>query len=324
MDSIALIYRKKLNGRHSIERLFSPMDNLSNINRVELPYDLTSLASAIKLFLFGLKIKEKTIHITGDVHYMAIFLFWKKIIITMHDCNHYEDLTGIKKKVIGLLWFRIPILISKKIIVISPFVKEQLQKHFKLDENKIIVIPNTFNKIEQDDTIGKQNIFEILVIGTKKNKNVERLLEAIKEIKNIQLQIVGKLQKKQINLLKEYKILYSNHVDISQKQLCQLYNSSHMLYFASTKEGFGLPILEAQSCGLPVLTSNTTSMPYVAGFGALLVNPYCVKSITSSIIQIISNKDLRDELVLKGYSNVNRFGESNFVASYTKIYNSFK
>ena len=322
MDRIALIYRKKLNGRHSIERLFSPMDNLSNINRLELPYDLTSLASAIKLFLFALKIKEKTIHITGDVHYMAIFLFWKKIIITMHDCNYYEDLTGIKKKVIGLLWFRIPILISKKIIVISPFVKEQLQKHFKLDENKIIIIPNTFNKTEQDDTIGKQNIFEILVIGTKKNKNVERLLEAIKEIKNIQLQIVGKLQKKQINLLKEYKILYSNHVDISQKQLCQLYNSSHMLYFASTKEGFGLPILEAQSCGLPVLTSNTTSMPYVAGDAAILINPYNIEEIKKGVLELKNNKTLTDYLIKKGFKNIARFSQEQFIYNYKKIYDN--
>lgn len=95
-----------------------------------------------------------------------------------------------------------------------------------------------------------------------------------------------------------------------------------MLYFASTKEGFGLPILEAQSCGLPVLTSNTTSMPYVAGEAAILINPYNIEEIKKGVLELKNNKTLTDYLIKKGFKNIERFSQEQFIYNYKKIYDN--
>jgi glycosyltransferase involved in cell wall biosynthesis len=79
-------------------------------------------------------------------------------------------------------------------------------------------------------------------------------------------------------------------IDITSKQLGLEYKSSDLLYFASTKEGFGLPILEAQSLVIPVITSNTTAMPFVAGEGALIIDPYSVDSIRDGLLLFIDKK----------------------------------
>tara|TARA_R100000306_G_scaffold140_1_gene287 strand:+ start:6310 stop:7281 length:972 start_codon:yes stop_codon:yes gene_type:complete len=320
MSKVGLIMRKKMIGRSSIEGLFQIFEKVDGIRKIELPYELNSLKNAFKLALFSLKIREKKIHITGDVHYMAMLLFWKKIIITIHDCNHYESLTGLRKFMVGILWFKLPILISRRIVVISPFVKDQVQRNFKINSDKIEIIPNGFNPIKSIRKEKLNNNFNILIIGTKLNKNLCRLFEAVKFNNNIQLIIVGNLTSKQNKMLDEYKISYLNDFNISQAQLENYYNSAEMLYFASTKEGFGLPILEAQSCGLPVLTSNTTSMPYVAGAGALIINPYDVEEIRIAIQDLFKNPLLREELIAKGLENIKRFTNEKFVLSYQKLY----
>ena len=322
MKPITILYRKKKEGRYSIEGLFSPIDKLQDVRRVELPYDLNSVLNVFKLLLFALKIKGQRIHITGDIHYMAFFLFWKKVAITVHDCHHYENLKGLKKILFGLIWYRIPIAFSNRVIVISPFVKEQLQQHFHVKNNKIIIIPNSFRPIPKVEVSNTCKYFTILVIGTKTNKNLIRLFEAIKGLENIKLQIIGNLHSKQILAINQYNISYSNDLNVSQEKLNEFYNSSQMLYFGSTKEGFGLPILEAQSCGLPVLTSNTTSMPYVAGYGSLIVDPYNVDAIRKAILNIINDENLRINLIKNGYKNIERFKPSHFISNYLKTYSS--
>jgi glycosyltransferase involved in cell wall biosynthesis len=77
--------------------------------------------------------------------------------------------------------------------------------------------------------------------------------------------------------------------------------------YPSLYEGFGLPIIEAQACGCPVITSNTTSMPEVAGEAALLINPRSVESLADAMEKIILSKDLREDLAKKGYENIKRY-----------------
>ena len=320
MTQIALLYRMKVDGRNSIEGVFSPLDALPNIHRMELSCDLNSIKSAFKLLWFALNIKEKNIHITGDIHYMAIFLFWKKIIITVHDCNHYEDLTGIRKKFMGFIWYTLPLRIADKVTVISPFAKKQLCGYFNFNHKKVVVIPNSFHAVKINEDSKKNDIFTVLSIGSNTNKNRARLIEAVKGLSNIELYLVGKLPKALIMLLDDYKIKYTNKYFISRLELEECYNISHVLFFASTKEGFGLPILEAQSCGLPVITSNTTSMPYVAGKGAYVVDPYDISAIKNAILKIKEDSIYRNELINQGFSNVQRFCENDFVNAHVQVH----
>ena len=320
MSRIVLLYRKKIDGRNSIEGVFRPLDALPNIHRMELPCDLNSIKSIFKLLWFALHIKEKNIHITGDIHYMAIVLFWKKIIITVHDCNHYEDLTGLRKKLMGFIWYTLPLRITDKVTVISPFAKEQLCGYFNFDYKKIVVIPNSFQPIKKDTNTKKENKFTILSVGSNPIKNRKRLIEAVKDLPDVQLFLIGKLSEELTRLLETYNIAYKNDYFISRQELEKYYNRADVLFFASIKEGFGLPILEAQSCGLPVITSNTTSMPYVAGDGASIVDPYDVAAIRGAILKIKLDSEYRDKITKQGFENIKRFGERNFVMTFKSLY----
>jgi glycosyltransferase involved in cell wall biosynthesis len=95
-----------------------------------------------------------------------------------------------------------------------------------------------------------------------------------------------------------------------------------MVVFASLYEGFGLPILEAQATGRPVITSNFGAMKEAAGEGALFVDPYSVESIRSAILRIKNEPQLREELVRKGRENVARFRPEAIARQYAEIYRS--
>lgn len=324
-NKIALIFRANKNKQFSIETLFSPFNNQINIQKIILPYDINSFSSFFKLWMFLLKLKQKVIHITGDVHYVAILLFWKKIIITVHDLNHYESLKGFKKTIYGLIWFYLPLKIANKIVVISPYTKKQLQNHFKINEKKILIIPNSFLKFEPSNIkIFKKNKsnFQILCIGNTENKNINRLIDAIDDIDKVELRLIGNQPIEIVNQLKIKNIKFSIVSDLSRDELYNEYSCSDILFFASTKEGFGLPILEAQSVGIPVITSNTTAMPYVLGEGGILINPYSVESIRECILLFVNNKIDIENLKEKGYKNIERFTMLNFIESYKKIYNT--
>ncbi|MDY0095595.1 MAG: glycosyltransferase family 1 protein [Candidatus Vecturithrix sp.] len=94
---------------------------------------------------------------------------------------------------------------------------------------------------------------------------------------------------------------------IEEHDLVALYNLADLFLYPSLYEGFGLPILEAQACGCPVLTSNTTSCPEVAGAGAHLVNPYSVEEIQAGILKILQHDDYRQQLIERGFENITRF-----------------
>ena len=94
---------------------------------------------------------------------------------------------------------------------------------------------------------------------------------------------------------------------VPDEELPLYYQGAEMLVFPSMYEGFGIPILEAMACGIPVITSNISSMPEVAGNAAVLVNPYETNEIAAAMQRICSNRDLRKDLIAKGSKNVKRF-----------------
>ncbi len=99
------------------------------------------------------------------------------------------------------------------------------------------------------------------------------MLEACRT-QNCSLTILGELSGEQIHQLDTSRIDYSHHFNIPYEEVIQLYRDCDLLFFASFEEGFGLPILEAQAVGRPVITSNRAAMPDTAGEGACLVDPY--------------------------------------------------
>ena len=111
---------------------------------------------------------------------------------------------------------------------------------------------------------------------------------------------------------------------LTDGELVAAYQRCDMVVFASLYEGFGLPILEAQAMGRPVITSNFGAMREAAGDGALLVDPYSVEEIRAAIMRIKNEPGLREELVRKGRENAEKFRADAIALKYAEIYRAVK
>ncbi len=323
---LTLFFRKPSENFHSIENLFFSLKKYIEkeipLKTIFLPYH-KGIKRILNLPYVWLH-RDKINHITGDVNYIALALPKKNTILTIHDIGSIlnSNQNKIKKVIIKFLWLKLPLKRVKKITVISEFSKNEVLKYFKIPQEKIKIIPNCVS----DDfkytplPINKKPI--ILHIGTKVNKNLEGLILAAKDI-NCKLLIIGKLNDKQKQLLEKNKLDYINRVNISTEEMIKAYQQSDILFFASFYEGFGLPILEAQAIGRPIITSNISPMKEVAADGALLINPYSVQEIKNAIIELITNKTLVNSLIDKGLKNVQKYKAKNIAQEYIQLYREF-
>lgn len=156
-------------------------------------------------------------------------------------------------------------------------------------------------------------------MGTKANKNLERSLEALKDL-TCKVILIGKLSETQQQLLIANSIDFVNYFNLSYEDIISYYKSADIVCFPSTYEGFGMPIVEAQAIGRPVLTSNIGAMAEVAGEGAYLINPFEVDSIRAGLLELIQNEALRIRLIQKGFENVGRFQIEHIARKYLELY----
>jgi len=264
--------------------------------------------------------QEEINHVTGDIGFVAIFLKKRKTVLTILDTGILDQSSPIARKIIQFFWIQLPVKRAAYVTTISNASKKELLKYVTVDEKKVRVIyvpvskgmefsPKTFNTVTPI----------ILQIGTKENKNLIRLAQALKGI-HCKLEIVGVLSQEQVLALAENKIDYNNVVNISNEELKVKYQQADLLAFVSTYEGFGMPIVEAQLIGRPVITSNLLSMPEVAGDGALLVNPYNIDEIRKGILKIIEDANYRQTLVKNGLENAQRFDVKIIANQYANLY----
>ena len=121
-------------------------------------------------------------------------------------------------------------------------------------------------------------------------------------------------------LLDNYRISYENEFHISYKEVINWYVDGDILCFASTYEGFGLPIIEAQLLGIPVVTSNVGAMREVAGNSACLVDPSNEVDIRYGVVKVISDEQYRKDLIEKGLKNIQRFEPTKIAQMYEDVY----
>ncbi|MEH6535216.1 MAG: glycosyltransferase family 1 protein [Psychroserpens sp.] len=322
--TITYIKRKSLPHYHSIEGLFNSIKTeVSKSNETDLVYTKHSGGSPLtmlKNYLAFDKAKNTIYHITGDVHYMAL-VTGKRTVLTVHDIGSALEGTILKRLYIKLFWFWLPALVVKRITVISEFTKQELTQIIPFAKHKIEVIPNSVStSFSQKHYTFNQQCPTILCVGTKSNKNLERIITGVVDI-NCKLHIIGELTSKQLELLNHFKINYQNSSNLEQEDIVKAYEACDMLCFPSTYEGFGMPIIEAQSVGRPVLTSNYGALLEVAKESACLVDPYNIEAIKVGIEQLISNANYRDTLINNGFENVKRFHLETIVKQYLSIYN---
>ncbi|WP_053990078.1 glycosyltransferase family 1 protein [Mangrovimonas sp. TPBH4] len=322
---VNFIFRAELPQYNSIEELFKALIPVIGQKRGVQISKLPSAGASLKGIgqnLKGVSLnKTEIVHITGDVHYMAL-VTGNKTVLTIHDVRSIVKGPWLKQQIVKLFWFWLPALCVKKITVISEFSKEELKKVIPFAASKIQVVYNPVNS-QLCYTPKKLDVRkpQILLLGTKPNKNLERTLEALKEL-DCTLLIIGLLSESQISLLKAFDFEYKNEFYVPYQDIVNAYTKSDLVLFASTYEGFGMPIIEAQAIGRPVITSNMGAMKEVAGAGACLVDPYSVNSIREGVKKVLGEEAYRQNLIVSGLENVKRFQLDVIAEQYLALYQS--
>jgi len=322
MKKVCYIFRDPRIGNYSIEELFKRIidgfkDKIEN-------FQYTCKTSRIKTLLQIIQLKADIFHITGDVNYVAWATPANKTLLTVHDIGHYENtLQGIKKEVYKKVWLDLPLRKVRHITAISYFTKERICRNIKINPEKITVIHNPKPDFAYTTYPEIKDKFCILQIGSGRNKNLNNLIDAIRDLPDVRLILLRRYDLRLEKRLQELKIDFEFKSNVTYNEVEKIYAMSHALFFASEYEGFGMPILEAQCVGRPVITSNCTAMPEIAGNGALYVDPKSVIDIKKAVQSLMLNEELRKMLILNGLENVKRFSFEKILSQYLNLYNAY-
>lgn len=230
-------------------------------------------------------------------------------VLTVHDLNHIdrpENSNSLKRlyyrSVLTWLVWR-----AKAVFTVSNFSKKRIIQYFSINPSKVFVIGNGVSSAFSVSGARYECDFPyILCVSNRKaHKNERRILQAFANANlptSVKLLFTGLPADTLEQWMKELgltdRVVFVGRQE--DKALAKLYRSALFLLFTSLYEGFGLPIVEAFASGIPVITSNVTSMPEIAGGAALLVNPYAVDEIKEAIEKLYHSKTLRLSLRSKG------------------------
>ena len=324
MTIVQFLRKKRPYANYSVEGLYTntrkSLQDRAEIQVVECPFYSNGFFPRLFNCIYASFKQRDVNHVTGDVNYLNLFFTKNKNIVTILDCGLLERLTGIKQKVAKLFWFTIPVKRARFVVAISQATKNEILKYVKCDPDKIKVIyVSVSDKFKRADKPFNKEKPVILHIGSAPNKNLKRLIEAVEGL-NCRLEIVGKIPQDEIELLKAKNIDYTNSFDLTETEMVNKYEECDLLALVSTYEGFGMPIVEANIVGRPVISSNLYSMPEVAGDASLLVDPYNVSEIRNGITKITNDDKYRNELIENGYRNAERFKVDSIAQKYLELY----
>ena len=271
------------------------------------------------------------------------------LITTLHDIIYLESVSIFKKggtwyQKIGNMYrrFVVPSVVrkSKRVVTVSNFEKERIRNFMGLDDNLVAIyngVGEHFKKITDKKILarakGKYNLpdnFMFFLGNTDPKKNTPNVLKAFAEFnKQSQLKYKLVMLDYEENALQKIlsdigfpEIRKDIHLTgyVPNTDLPAIINQCKVFLYPSLRESFGIPILEGMACGVPVITSNTSSMPEIAGDSALLVDPFKPEEIVAAIRKILEYDGFSHFISYKGTKHAKNFSWKNMAEQYLKLY----
>jgi len=280
-------------------------------------------------------LKKQNFNVFHPTYYDPYFLSYikeKPFVLTVHDMIHEKfsnmfpenDPTSSNKR----------LLVEKanKIIAISESTKRDLVELFEADPSKIQVVYHGNSMYPSNNVVSKIDIPKqyILFIGGRDGyKNFNMFIQSVQKLllTNTKLCIIcaggGKFNVDELKNFNELNIISQIfQYDLDDDVLSYLYQNAELFVFPSLYEGFGIPILEAFACECPLVCSNTSSFPEVAGDGACYFDPYNKESVQNAILKVMNDTDTKDILIKNGKKRLEYFSWEKTILETENIYKS--
>ena len=301
------------------------------------------MRSLIQRNRFGQAVKHQKYKLYHEPNHILLPFDGPKVL-TVHDLSwiHFPDAHPVERVKLLNRSFEKSIANADKIITDSMFVKKELFEIFGIEADKVHHINLGFSdEFKVYDKILLQSVLEsygldfqkyFVSVGTlEPRKNIETILDAYDNLnaghrKNTKLLIVGphgwradSTQRRIQSLQESGNIIHLNYVP--RTTLAKLISGSICLVYPSIYEGFGLPVLEAMACGIPVITSEKSSMPEVSGEAGLLVDPQDYMQISKWMELLYSDSDFREEKSKASLKQSQNFSWDKCVRETIEVYN---
>lgn len=314
---------------------FSNNFNLPNVTTIRIPVS----NPLIRLLWFFPKMQKKYHLDYFHSQYIFPLLLFAKGIVTIHDIlfethpQYFSTFFKLRSK----LLIKHSAKKSKHIFSVSNYSKESIIKEYDINPDKITVIYNAARSI-YSNTKNKQNILNNLLIEQKKylltvgrsdvRKNYHTLIRAYSSIKeNISplLIVDSSSNHSTLNrLISKYNLSHKIKIlsNINNETLAELYKNAILFIYPSYAEGFGIPIIEAMTSGLCVITSNTTSLREIGQNAALFINPNNPNEIANAIQTFLKDDKLRKKHGILSVNRASKFSWNKSAYKVAEIYNS--
>ena len=343
ISSLAKIDR--INEYVIIKNRCSPLNSVTsgNIQHVNFRFKSRIKRILLESILLPRIMRMRKVDIFHSPSFTIPFSVSIPTVVTIHDmvCYKFPETIDRLRRIYLANAVRCSILKADRIIAVSQSTKKDIVDTFDVPETKIDVVYEasapcfraTADGNSVQETCKKYFIEEpfLLYVGTlEPRKNLVKLMQAYFILKRDyrikhKLVIAGKKGWNYGPIFSEIErlslrndVIFTGYVP--EQALVHLYNGAELFILPSLYEGFGLPILEAMACGTPVITSNISSMPEVAGDAAILVDPYDVDALAGAMHGVLTDKGLKESLVKKGLERVKHFSWKKCAEETIRVY----